>query len=273
MNHLIAKTSIRNRRYVKVVSGCNVYSLPDNLDEAIAYSPSMLLEDGEWYKITNFSMKDFSIPLLTDEFNSANYAQITTDDYNKVTYLCSFQDDSYFFFQKLSSKGIIRKKWFKLSDPSLITDEPILTINSVPNAIFDKNGDTLYFRSLSTISSIFKGIDILYREATQEETETFLQNEMISLDNDFDATKVKTANRKRIAMAMDTFNEMTDENKRNIGQYIREYCVELNFDENNSTFSISNEEELKKLLYGIEQRYYTTPVTAEKRLANSIITL
>lgn len=273
MNHLIAKTSIRNRRYVKVVSDFNVYNLPDNLDGAIVYSPSTLLGDGEWYKITEFSTKNFSIPLLTDEFNSANYAQITNDDYNKVSYLCSFQDDSYFFFQKLSSQGIIRKKWFKLSDPSLITDEPILTINNIPDAVFDRETDVLYFRSLSTISSIFKGIDILYREATQEETETFLQSEMISLGNDFNATKVKTANRKRIAIAMDTFNRMTDENKRNIGQYIREYCVELNFDEDNRTFSISNEDELKKLLYGIDQRYYTTPVTAEKRLANSVITL
>ena len=31
--------------------------------------------------------------------------------------------------------------------------------------------------------------------------------------------------------------------------------------------------ELKMLLYGIEQRFYTTPVGGEKRLANSVITL
>jgi hypothetical protein len=45
------------------------------------------------------------------------------------------------------------------------------------------------------------------------------------------------------------------------------------FDENDESFSISNEEDLKKLLYGIEQRYYTTKVGNEKRLANSITTV
>lgn len=35
----------------------------------------------------------------------------------------------------------------------------------------------------------------------------------------------------------------------------------------------SNDEELKFLLYGIEQRFYTTILGDEKRLANSIQTL
>lgn len=273
MNCLIAKTTIRSRSIVKVLSDQEVFILPDNLDDAVYYAPETLNEDNQWYKLADFSSKEYCLDFLTEEFNSANYAEVINSDFLKVSYLCSYQESRFFYFQKLSSKGIVRKKWFKLSEPALISDEPILTINSIPDAVFDRETDVLYFRSLSSISSIFKGIDILYREATQEETETFLQSEMISLGNDFDATKVKTANRKRIAIAMDTFNGMTDENKRNIGRYIREYCVELTFDENNSTFSISNEEELKKLLYGIEQRYYTTPVTAEKRLANSVITL
>ena len=38
-------------------------------------------------------------------------------------------------------------------------------------------------------------------------------------------------------------------------------------------FTIGNEENMKYLLWGIEQRYYTTPVTNEKRVANSITKL
>ena len=36
---------------------------------------------------------------------------------------------------------------------------------------------------------------------------------------------------------------------------------------------IGSEENLKQLMYGIEQRYYTTPIGNEKRLANSITTI
>jgi hypothetical protein len=84
---------------------------------------------------------------------------------------------------------------------------------------------------------------------------------------------VKRANRKRIAMAMETLQRFTQKEKQSIFGYIREYCEDLNFDENAENFTISSEEELKKLLYGIEQRYYTTILGGERRLANSITTL
>ena len=40
-----------------------------------------------------------------------------------------------------------------------------------------------------------------------------------------------------------------------------------------NTFDIGSEKELKELIYGIEQRYYTTEIGNEKRLANSVIKL
>ena len=36
-------------------------------------------------------------------------------------------------------------------------------------------------------------------------------------------------------------------------------------------FVVRSNEDLKNLLYGIDQRYYTTPINNEKRIANSII--
>ena len=50
------------------------------------------------------------------------------------------------------------------------------------------------------------------------------------------------------------------------------FCGEqkLRFDKENQKFEISNDDELKLLLYGIEQRFYTTPFGYEKRLANSV---
>jgi hypothetical protein len=53
--------------------------------------------------------------------------------------------------------------------------------------------------------------------------------------------------------------------------YIEDYCKQkLNFDQPNQKFEISTDDELKLLLYGIEQRFYTTPFGQEKRLANSV---
>jgi len=56
-----------------------------------------------------------------------------------------------------------------------------------------------------------------------------------------------------------------------IFQYIQSYCEDVPVD--GDTFLVRTEEHLKKILYGIEQRYYTTPLGNEKRLANSILKL
>lgn len=187
--------------------------------------------------------------------------------------MCAYQTGVY-YFQKLSSNQVIRKKYFSFSTaPTLVENEPIIVIDTFPDAIYIKNDDILYFKKLNAITAIFKGIDELYKEATQEETESFLENDFIKLDDNYTADKVKTANRKRIAMAMETLQKYSSQEKKDIFVYIREYCDDLNFDENDENFSISNEDELKKLLYGIEQRYYTTKFGNERRLANSIIAL
>ena len=54
-------------------------------------------------------------------------------------------------------------------------------------------------------------------------------------------------------------------------KYTNQYYPGLEYD--GKSFSIGSEEDLKNLLFGIEQRYYTTPVTKEKRVANSVKTI
>ena len=109
---------------------------------------------------------------------------------------------------------------------------------------------------------------MLYREATEEETCNFLDNDFIELDN-FSAENVKKANRKRIAMATELMKHMKRKKKKIIMDSIKDYCPQLVSAE--GRFRISSERDLKLLLYGIDQRFYTTPDGEEKRIANSII--
>lgn len=273
MNHLLAKTKGRNGDFFKVISNEEIFELPDDLDNPIEYDSDYKLEDDEWFAIAEFSEKDYCIEFLTRRFISTDFNQIPREGYINIDYLCAYQTGVY-YFQKISTSQVIRKKYFAFSDaPTLIENEPIIVIDNYPDAIYVKNEDILYFKKLTAISGIFRGIDQLYQEATQEETEEFLDNDFILLTNDYSADKVKKANRKRIAMAMETLQTFSPAQKQDIFSYIREYCEDLVFDENAENFTISREEELKKLLYGIEQRYYTTRQGGERRLANSIISL
>ncbi|MBU3715105.1 MAG: hypothetical protein FGM46_09195 [Ferruginibacter sp.] len=270
MNHLLAKTKGRNGTFFKVISNRQIFNLPDELNNAVEYNSDYKLEDDEWFAITEFSEKEYCIDFLTTRFISTDYKQLNRAGYTNIDYLIAYQKGVY-CFQKLSTNQIIRKKYFSISDQPHLVESPIIVINDLPDAIYVKDADTLYFKRLPAVTTIFKGIYELYKEATQEETEKFLQRDFINLDEHFTADNVKKANRKRIAMAQETLNKFKPSEKKQIFSYIREYCVDLQFDENVEHFSISNEEDLKKLLYGIEQRYYTTRIGNEKRLANSII--
>jgi hypothetical protein len=272
MNYLIAKKKRTNNTYYLVLSQEDrVYELPNDLVNIKVFDTNYKLEDDEWFGIEDFSNTNYCIQLLTQDFNSAEYHQIGNNQYKLIKYFCSYQDEDDYCFQKFVYSNIISRKWISLSgEPEIKVNEPILILKSIPEAIYRKSTDTLYFKNLSDIKSIFPEIIELYKEATDEETEGFLNSDFINLNDGFDKTKVNTANRKRISMAIETLANLEEEDKVQIHDYIKDYCPELEFSDENNTFNIGTEEHLKNLIFGIEQRFYTTIVGSERRLANSI---
>ena len=263
-----------NQKYRKMLSS-NELIFPEFDPKNISTSPYTLgatLQDDDWFCITNAREQDYSIELLSEAFSTADFDSLTRAEFDKIDYLFVL-DDSLIFFQNVSkSKLISQKRIIHFGEGfTYKTDCAEIVVRDLPDAVYDKSTDNLYFRRLESITGIFKGIDLLYREATQEETDSFLANDFISLKDDYSSSKVKTANRKRIALAAKTLSELDASDRENIFKYIGDYCPELKVSEN--AFEIGSENELKMLLYGIEQRFYTTPVGGEKRLANSVITL
>lgn len=271
MDHLLARVSDRKSSYRKMISGKEIYQIPNNLSNCIRYAPEDTIEEDEWFYIEDFSTTTFCIELLKQEyFNSTDYAEINKLEPEKISYLVAYQEENVFLFQRVYISSMLnRKKFIHIGDNVEIKESKYgIIINDVPDAIYLKDKDCLYFKKLETIAPIFKGIDELYREATEEETGEFLNNEFICLKNAFSINSVKKSNRKRIALATKILNDFSDEQKKDIFQYTSDYYPNLKFDGNK--FEIKDENDLKNLLYGIEQRLYTTPVTKEKRCASAV---
>lgn len=263
-----------NKKYRKMLSSEETI-FPEFDPESAStspYTPGATLQDDDWFCITNAKGQEYSIDLLSDTVSTADLDSLTRAEFNKIDYLFVI-DGRFIFFQNVSkSKLVSQKRVVHFGEGfTYKTDCAEIVIRDLPDAIYDKTTDTLYFRRLESITSIFRGIDMLYREATQEETDSFLANDFISLKDDYSGSKVKTANRKRIALAAKTLSELDEPDRKNIFKYIGDYCPDLKVSKN--SFEVGSENELKMLLYGIEQRFYTTPVGGEKRLANSVITL
>jgi len=240
------------------------------VESSYDYSPDAAIQNGEWFRIPEFSQKEYAIDLVKDKLSSVDFDSFQKADFDKIDFIF-VEDGETLFFQRVTKSKLVKKKRIISMGENykFQTDSSELIINEYPDAIYDKASDVMYFRRLESITSIFKGIEELYREATIEETEQFLKHEFIGLKEGYDASCIKTNNRKRIAMAMKTLSEMEEHEKENIIAYIAEYCPELKSEGN--AFLIGSEDELKMLLFGIEQRYYTTIVGGEKRLANSVV--
>ena len=267
---------LKSKEFRKIVSLENeeIYPKKQSLfQNAVDYTPEYKLEEDEWFKITNFSKNDYGIEnLLKQDFDSVDFDLLTKKEFDKIDFLFTEIEQSI-FFQNIPKSKLLKKKMIGNFGESFkyIAESKQIFIKEIPDAVYDTQTDALYFRKLESITGIFKGIDQLYREATTEETEKFLKNDFISLDNEYDVSKVKIPNRKRIALATDILNNLSAADKKNIFTYISEYCSNLKKDE--SSFLISSEDDLKLILFGIQQRFYTTPVGNEKRIANSVIKL
>lgn len=271
MEHLLAKVNDRKNGYRKMISGQKIYQIPDNLTNRIKYGPEDTLEEDEWFYIEKFSDTAFCIDLLKQEFfNSTDFSKINRIKSEKINYLVAYQEENFFLFQRVYTSSMLKEKRFVHIGEAVEIRESKngILINEVPDAIYVRSENCLYFKKLETIAPIFKGIDELYREATEDETRDFLNNDFISLKNNFCVESVKKSNRKRVALAIKILEDFSIEQKREVFQYTNSYYPNLQFD--GDKFEVKDENDLKNLLYGIEQRLYTTPVTHEKRCASAV---
>lgn len=276
MDHILAHIKTRaKKRIFKLVSDQSLFDLVTvDLTACVPYNPDHNLDEDSWFKIEGFSNQAFCIDLLQKVFDSKDYDDLTKENFSKIAYLFAVQGDD-FYFQKVTPSLFVKRKTLVFGEAATLEQSQTrLVINALPDAVYFKGSDTLVFRNLATISSIFKGIDELYKEATKEEVEQFLDESFIELSNDYGVEKVSTPNRKRIGLAMKTLESMSADDKTNMLEYIDGYCEQkLKFDQQNQKFEISTDEDLKLLVYGIEQRFYTTPFGKEKRCANSVTTM
>ncbi|MEB3794658.1 MULTISPECIES: hypothetical protein [unclassified Acinetobacter] len=190
MNQLIARVKGRKKPFFyKLLDDKEIYNFDVSNVSLVEYSSDHLLDEDSWFKIDSFSEQEFFLDFLGKQFVSSEYNSIPKSKYKDIVYLCSVQNEDY-FFQKVTPSSYVTKKFLTLGDELVIEDNvDRVVINHLPDAIYFKKEDRLIFRNLATISSIFKGIDMLYKEATQEEVQQFIDLDFIKVSNDYDAQK------------------------------------------------------------------------------------
>ena len=270
MNYLLARIRDKKNGLRCVLTKQEVYTIPDTLDSAVPYAADDTLEEGEWFYLDSFSEKPYCLDLLKSNFNGTAYATIKDNELETISFLCSVQENGMiYYFQHITKTQLLSKKRIIFGDEvRLEKNSKEIVINPSPDAIYRKTDDKLFFQKLSNITSIFKGIDEIFREATEEETKTFLEADFVVLGESFNSTAVKKPNRKRIALAKEAFASFDTTQKKAVLQSIKDYYPSIINDDD--SFKIETDQDLTYLLYGILQRYYTTADGREKRIASSV---
>lgn len=272
MDFLFVKTKGKRGSFFKVLSDQQVYCDIPSFEDNRPYNDEVRLLENQWFVLANFSQKEYAPSLVKDEFNAAQWSQIDRANYGRIDYIVSVQDDgNQLIFQNITSSLIYkRQNWLSLDDqPSLLNKAHLLVIHNQADAYYQRNNDCLYFQRLSSITNIFPGINELYNEATDDEVDLVLSLPILNVVPDFTKDKVKTANRRKIREALDMYNQYNNQQKEQLPLYMQKYCPRLSFDSVSGRFDIIDEKTLTLLLNGLCQRYYTTEISQEKKVALS----
>ena len=240
----------------------------------IEYNPNTLLDDNMAYKISRFSTKEYCIDILKNTFNDPDYNEYS-NTLNKE-FLLNIVDNVY-YFQRITPAMLRPKRILRISNnvskQSISFEQTkrgeTITLQTQPDAIYDKDKDELQFIKLNAIKRFFVGIDTLYREATNNEIKKFLNQDFIQVGKNFSFDLVMGNNRKKIALLKDKYSNCSNDEKSVLRRYIHDYVSHLAFDGN--VFEISSNKELTNLLRGLDEDYYTKPIGNQKYVANSSI--
>lgn len=244
-------------------------------EEIVEFDPNISLNDDMAYCISNFSGKEFCLDVLKNTVSTVEFDDYNYKECNKKEFLLNTNNNEY-FFQRITPSMLRPTRRIKFANLNRSNNtfektnkDESIQLNNKPDAIYIKQDDKLYFWKFSKIKKIFPGIEILYRKATSFEVKSFLNMGFITLANGFTEEKISDFNLKQIALIQDNNDLKIDWKKEELKKYISEYIKNLEYDGEN--FLIKNNTDLKKLLYGLEERFYTTPIGNEKYVANSAI--
>lgn len=281
MDYLLAKTKGKTGSYYKVLADKTVFDEIPDFTESREYQDDYKLQDNEWFVVEQFSQKSYSGDFIQEDFVATSFSFMPKDKYQHIDHIVSVQDDcKIFVFQKITPSFIYEKQktisWGAIVHSSdqaqLFKQQDVLVIRNDADCFYLKDENKLYFKKLSSLTTIFAGINILYKEATNEEVSDFLNMDILEVASDFNEDNVKTANRRKIKEATERYNSFSQEQKDKIPQYLAKYCPNL-YNAQTKRFCVEDEKGLTNLLNVFNQRYYTTEIDNEKRLANSVTAL
>lgn len=234
-----------------------------NYSGAIVYDGSLTHHE-DWLR---FSFTDEHY--LFKSINMVTLSSVNHDDIFEIQ-MFAYYDEGVFYFQKVRSGNKILKKHFSIKIDKIEVEEPskIVSINCIPDGIYDTNSKTLYFKKVSDVSFLFPELNKEYKAATDAEVDNFIALSGITTTTEIDKSKLTVIDRKRITAIIAEFQNLASHERERLNDYIKgELGDKVPYIDSQHVFEISNEKELRILTFGYQHRIYNTPFDIEPQVA------
>lgn len=264
MGTFIAKLKGNNEQFYKLVDHVeNEDYVNIHYDEAMVYDANNEMAN-QWFKIEQFSLSEAFLQILSDDLDVAALESLDRDSYSNIDFI-AFYDGIHYYIQKTTKSSYIKKKRLSFDGNTVRfqSEDSVVFISPIPNCIYNKDTDTLYFMDISKAYSVFDNLKSNYRNATDGEVVSFLSSDIVET-SEFNVTNVGISNRKRIASILSIYNGYNVEQRNTLKNYIKDKVgVNIEYDEGLNKFKITDDKQLRLLLYGIQQRFYIPPLAED----------
>ena len=270
MGTLIAKIK-SEVQWVKICDQIDIDVLNRlDLSDSMVYDPNNTVAH-QWFRIENLRNTEYFNELFGNPIEAGELTTINVNQLDDIKYI-SYYADNKFYIQRILTGCYIKKAGFwSMGDRiQFSNDNKIVTINPIPDGVYDLNTDILYFQEINRLYNIFSSIKNEYVQGTSTSIQEFLSNDLISLGDDFSEENVSLSNRKRISEVARVYNAYSDVQKDDLKRYINEFSNgDLEYNEHENKFKIKSDVDLRLLLFGVQMRFYKQPLNEEVQVATS----
>ncbi len=243
----------------------DIYKIP-NVKGAIPFEiDTRKLAEGEWYfVIPTEEQKESMLGEYVSESSDAACNVMHPDYYREISVVyVAFGAEK--IFTKVGLKNILRtQKYITFDDKSNFVEQAnSLMLTGEIDAYWD--GTRLFFKRFASIRSLFPGIQKMYKEITEKETNEFLSSPLFELKEEMSSDFISLANRKKIASIIDGKSvdlADTDLHRKYIA-YAEEYNLDLEIKE--GKIALIDNTDIGKVIDLLGEKFYTTEINGEKR--------
>lgn len=179
--------------------------------------------------------------------------------------------------QKITPSSYIKSKTFfgikDSNDLKYYHYENILELKDKVDISIDFNQNKIFFKNFSHLKHIHKNFINLYREASKDEFESFRKSvKSNNFDIGIEIQSIGQRSLKKIKLLLDSDKiERLDNNK--IDSYIKKYSGEIDLEKIENKYVIDTPQKLSCMMKVLEESFYESELTGEKRMSNSSIVI